>query len=161
MCIFFLFNFMLQHVCFFAFLGMFFNSVCLTVSHYTHSFVLYYYRHADVCMWVIPLLISVSCLLSSWLFLLKWMCCYGSRELANQSAGCISLLEIAAKNQLPDCAAVNHVIGRDVPNGCGPAAGVCLLRKNRCAEPARFRLCLALSQRVAGAVTPGASPPTL
>ncbi|KAK3556162.1 hypothetical protein QTP70_005558 [Hemibagrus guttatus] len=76
------------------------------------------------------------------------------RELANQSAGCISLLEIAAKNQLPDCVAVNHVIGRDMQYDCGPATGVCLLRKNRadmwsqpgahCALIGLFTLCFIL-----------------
>ncbi|KAK2857942.1 hypothetical protein Q7C36_005861 [Tachysurus vachellii] len=84
------------------------------------------------------------CLRNGFARMFPLLCLQDGQELANQSAGCISLLEIAVKNQLPDCAAVNHVIGRDVQNGGGAVTGVCLLRKSRCAEPVRFCLCLAL-----------------
>lgn len=132
-------------------------SVCLTL--HIPVYVVYYYRPAHIYVLVIPLLISVSCLLSFWLFLLKWMCCYGSRELANQSAGCISLLEIAVKNQLPDCAAVNRdwqrraewrrCCHRSLPPEKEPVHRTCAV------------LSVSGSVCVAGAVSPGATPPTL
>lgn len=136
-------------------------SLCLSVcpSHATHThtrmYVMYNYKHAHKLCVAFSCSTSVPCLHFSWLFLSKWMRCYGSRELANQSSGCFSLLEIAVKNQLPDCTAVNHMIGRDVRR-----AAVLILES---ASWERTRVMTLFpsgsgSVCVARAVTPAASP---
>ncbi|GAA6111543.1 uncharacterized [Tachysurus ichikawai] len=99
------------------------------------------------------------CLRNGFARMFPLLCLQDGQELANQSAGCISLLEIAVKNQLPDCAAVNRdwqrraewrrCCHRSLPPEKEPVHRTCAV------------LSVSGSVCVAGAVSPGATPPTL